>query len=255
MTYVLAIIAGALGAALGWAAAAALTIVLGQLFGASDFEGALALTAVWGVGPIGGLVGLIGGIWLTLLWGGHRTLPALVLRLPLVVFAVVALAAGGLWMMYELRPTLGTSSSGPPRLDFEIRLPPGVALPERPTRIEVQLNTERNRMPGQVFDGRTSRDGDRVVVSGSVELAYRSSWRLLDVVLGPGQPTYIFDLKLGARPGHMKAAGDWRRVDYVAVGSGQPRVAKDSDTVEIRYRVVYRDMESVDEAGKADWHR
>ena len=66
------LLAGIAGAAIGWIAAAALTIFLGGYFGISDFEGGRGMLAVWGTGPIGGLVGLIAGIVLVLRKrGGH----------------------------------------------------------------------------------------------------------------------------------------------------------------------------------------
>jgi MFS family permease len=248
VTYVLAIIAGITGLVVGWAAATAAMIGVGTLFGMSNFEGALGMQAVFGAGPIGGIAGLVLGIWLVLRRRGHRRLGAVAWRLPVVILAIAGLAAGVIWYLYETRTNLGTSSSGAPRLDFEIRLPPGTELAAAPSRIRIELNTEHNRMPGQVFDRRGRKEGDRQVVAGSVELAYRSSWRLLEMTV-PGEPARIFDLKLSARPGHMKTFGPWRRVDFIAVGEQQPRRATDADAYEIRTRVVYRDAELAEESG------
>ncbi|KAB2920839.1 MAG: hypothetical protein F9K29_00795 [Hyphomicrobiaceae bacterium] len=247
MTYVLATLAGAIGAALGWAAAAALALLIGTFVGASNFEGALGMFAVWAIGPAGGLIGLVAGGWLVLRKRGHRSFSAVALRIPLIVAAVAAIGAGVLWYLYETRPNLGTSSSGTPRLDFEIRLPPGIAPTGQPSAIRIELNTERNRMPGQVFDKGFRQDGDRMIMAGAVELHYRSSWRLLEVTMAPGEPARIFDLKLPSRPRHMKHFGPWRRVDFIAAGSEQPRPAPASEGFEIRTRVVYRDVELVKE--------
>lgn len=64
MTILVAILGGVPGLVLGWIAAAATTIMLGSVFDASNFEGALAMQAVFGAGPIGGIVGLVLGAWL-----------------------------------------------------------------------------------------------------------------------------------------------------------------------------------------------
>lgn len=50
-------------AVIGWFAVAAATIFFGGHFGLSDFEGQRSMTAVFGIGPVGGLIGLIAGCW------------------------------------------------------------------------------------------------------------------------------------------------------------------------------------------------
>lgn len=247
MTFVLAILAGIVGAALGWTIAAVLAIGVGSLLGMSNFEGALGMQAVFGAGPIGGLVGLVLGIWLVLRRRGRASGTGLAWRIPVVILAIAGLVAGVAFYLYETRTNLGTSSSGAPRLDFEIRLPPRVALSIPPSRIRIQLNTEHNQMPGQVFEKGGRQDRERTVVVGSVELAFRSSWRLLEVIVSPAEPALIFDLKLPARPGHMRDFGPWRRVDFVARGKQQPSRATEADAYEIRTRVVYRDAELLEE--------
>ncbi len=63
----LVILLGGLGGAIaGWVAAAAATLLFGGTFGLTEFEGERSMTAVFGIGPIGGLVGLIVGVWLAL---------------------------------------------------------------------------------------------------------------------------------------------------------------------------------------------
>jgi hypothetical protein len=250
MTFVLATIAGIVGAALGWAVATVLAIGIGSLLGMSNLEGALGMQAVFGAGPIGGLIGLVLGIWLVLRRRGSASSAGLAWRIPAIILAIAGLTAGAVFYLYETRTNLGTSSSGAPRLDFEIRLPPRATLSAPPSRIKIQLDTEQNRMPGQVFDKGGRQDGDRTIVVGSVELAFRSSWRLLEVIVSPAEPALIFDLKLPARPGHMKDFGPWRRVDFVATGEQQPRRATDADAYDMRTRVVYRDAELLEERAR-----
>lgn len=243
MSIILAGLGGVLGAAVGWLMVAALAMLAGNFFGFSDHEGALAMQSIFTAGPAGGAVGLILGIWLTLRARGRAGLPAAVWRIPATVLFVGTLAAVVLWYLDDTRPNLGTSASGAPRLDFEIRLPPGAVLPTPPSSIRVELNTERNRMPGRVLDT-TSRQGDgRQVLIGSVELAYRSGWRLLELLFSPGGPALIFDLRLPASPPHMPDYGPWHRVDFIATRGDQPHRPGAADTHEIRTRVIYRDVE------------
>ncbi|MBL8566398.1 MAG: hypothetical protein JNM89_11840 [Hyphomicrobiaceae bacterium] len=248
MNYVLAIIAGLIGAVLGWVAAAALAIGVGSMLGASNFEGALGMQAVFGIGPIGGVIGLVVGIWLALRKGGQTHTGAIAWRFPIVIAAIACIVAGAFWYFYETRPLLASSGNAAPRLDFEIRLPPGVDFAAPAEAIRVELSTEQNRMPGTIRDKSARKDGDRTVATGSVELAYRSGWRLLELKTEPGQPARIFDLKLPARPRHMKDFGPWRRVDLLAQGNQQPQPAGPAEAYELRSRVVYPEAEYAEES-------
>lgn len=238
MTFILAVLGGILGAALGWAAAAFAAIVVSGYLGVSDFEGARGMGAIFGIGPIGGLAGLVGGIWLVLRTRGVRGFKAQATRMPLVVFGIMALVSGGLWMAYELRPHLNDNGA-PPRLLFEIKLPAGTKLPASRDAIGINLATENNTMPGALVAGGDRMDGDRPVITGSVEMYFRSSWRLLELKL-PGEPDRLFVLKLASRPGHDKEFRDWEHVTHVAdTGDNRPRMAGPQDAFDIRYRVAW----------------
>ena len=73
MRFVVAILAGLLGLVLGWIVAAIGFYVIGGLAGVSDFEGQRPKLAFFAVGPIGGLIGFIFGIWLALRRSRART--------------------------------------------------------------------------------------------------------------------------------------------------------------------------------------
>ena len=62
------LLAGIVAAVIGWVIAAAATISLGGYFGLTEFEGQRSMTAVFGIGPIGGLLGLISSCWVTARW-------------------------------------------------------------------------------------------------------------------------------------------------------------------------------------------
>jgi MFS family permease len=238
MTFILAVLGGILGAAFGWTAAAFAAIVISGYLGVSDFEGARAMGAIWGVGPIGGLVGLIVGIWLVMRARGVRGFTATALRMPLVIGCIAALTAGGFWIAWEMRPDLN-SNGAPPRLLFEIKLPAGTKLPASRDAIGINLATEKNTMPGTLVAGEDRMDGDRPVITGSVEIYFRSSWRLLELKL-PGESDRLFVLKLASRPGHDKEFRDWEHVTHVAdTGDNRPRMAGPQDAFDIRYRVAW----------------
>ena len=63
MIALVTLLRGLAGGIAGWVVAAALTMLLGGYFGLSDFEGERDMTAIFGVGPIGGIIGLIAGLW------------------------------------------------------------------------------------------------------------------------------------------------------------------------------------------------
>ena len=70
MRFILAVLVALVGLVLGWLAAAFGTLALGGAFGLSDFEGERAMTAFFAIGPLGGLIGLVLGVWL---WSRRKT--------------------------------------------------------------------------------------------------------------------------------------------------------------------------------------
>ena len=238
MTLLLSLLAGIVGAAIGWIGAAALTMALGGLFGVSDFEGGRGMLAIWGIGPLGGLAGLVAGIVLVLRRRGGFSLGAIAWRLPFVIAGIVALVSFGLWWVYETRPVLNTSGPAP-QLAFEVRLPPGLAPPADLAAVKAELHTEKNKMPGLVSRDGPLTDGGRTVLAGSVELYYRSGWRLLEIRM-PGQLDRIFKLNLPSSPRRSTGMTGRQKADFVAEpGLSQPRKAGPDEAFEIRYRVLW----------------
>ena len=127
-----------------------------------------------------------------------------------------------------------------PRLVFEIRLPPGVAAPstrDAASRDVVELQTSKNTMPALLSEPRN--DGAREILSGTVELYYRTRQRLLVLHL-PDKTDVLFELSLGLSPAHTKGFTDWRRADYVArPGDERARPTASGDAWEIRYRIAW----------------
>jgi hypothetical protein len=235
MTYLLALLAALVGAALGFALGAAAAGLAAPFLGITSFEGASGYFAVFIGGPIGGLAGLVLGALLVLRRAGHRG-AAVGGRVALVFAGVVGLAAAGMAAFWLMRPLV--NANGPaPRLVFEIRLPPGVALAAPRARDTVELQTSKNRMPASLAPGRV--DDGRGVVVGSVELYYRT-WQRMLVLRLPDKTDVLFELSLGLTPDHTRTFTPWRRADYIASpGQDQARRTTAADAYDIRYRIVW----------------
>lgn len=109
-------------------------------------------------------------------------------------------------------------------------------VPE-PSALRVEGHTDKNVGEGQVADRWVADESDRRVVAGSVPLAFKTSSRLLVVILSD-QPTRLFKLPLARDPDATKTMSPCRRADDIDVpGAGQPRAAPADDPVEMRYRV------------------
>lgn len=239
MTTFFAILGGLVGAVVGWVAAAAIAIALSGYYGVTDFEGARSMTAIFFFGPIGGFLGLIIGTWLALRLRAGKKVggKALAVRLPVVLAAIAGLIAATIGALYWASPIL--NPNGPaPRLAFEIKLPAGSAVPA--SGIDINLITEKNTMPASLGTGSGPDESGRPVISGSVELAYRSSWRIVELKI-PNAPEHLFVLRTSARPGHDASFGTWEHVSNVGNGTSHPRLATPDDAYDIRYRVIWPD--------------
>jgi hypothetical protein len=233
MNFVVALLAGLVGAALGAAAG----LIVAPYFGVSSFEGAAGFFAVLVAAPAGAIVGLIAGVVLALRFRGMRSASTIAGYFGIVVVAIVGLIAAGLAYMYFARD-LVTTDGPPPKLAFEIRLPPGAPTPAA-ADVTVHLDSIKSHMPATIFADQFRRDGDRAVIVGSVEIVYRESNRLLVLRL-PDQPDQIFSLKLGRDPTHSRELSPWQGVDFVAEqGQTAPRRASAADAYEVRYRAVW----------------
>jgi hypothetical protein len=240
MTYLIAFIAGIVGAVFGWAAAAALTLLIAGYLGVSDFEGQRAMGAIFGIGPIGGIVGLAAGVALVLSRRGGHSAGGIAWRLPLVVVGIAGASAAGMWWLYETRQDLN-SNGPPPRLAFEVRLPPGLE-PPAPSSVRIELHTAKNRMPGRLVDAPSRSEDGRAVLVGEIDVHYRSSWRLLELKV-PEQAGRLFKLDLPARPRRTTAFDRWEHAQFVIEpDGGQPSKTGPGEGFEIRYRMIWPEV-------------
>ena len=220
----LPIVFGVIGAVLGFVGAVAVLGLTG--FGnAADpiLSGLIVLAAI---APLGALAGLVLGakIGMAMRGGGGGGLAANSLK-ALAIVVVLAGGGGGLYYANDLStatPWLNPNANSP-LLQFEVRLPAGAALPASARDVKIELQTDKNSMPGELHAVPFRRDGDRPVIIGEVELAYRTANRQLAVAIA-GQPERVYRIGLTDMAPHAPALGPW-----------QPH----TDGSEIRYRAKW----------------
>jgi hypothetical protein len=138
---------------------------------------------------------------------------------------VLCAAASTAYYVYAVTsatPWLNPNAANPV-LEFEIRLPAGMASPNSTRDIAIELQTDINTMPGEPRFNLFRRDGDRPVIAGDVELAFRTAHRHLEVKV-KGQPDRLYSIGLSAKAPHTSELGPW-----------QPNI----DGSEIRYRAKW----------------
>ncbi|HSP98337.1 MAG TPA: hypothetical protein VL049_14010 [Candidatus Dormibacteraeota bacterium] len=233
MIYLGALLAGMVGAVVGWFVTGVVALWIAGLCGMSDFEGGRGMFAFLAVGPIGGLLGMIGAAW-AVLRQRFGPLPGggLLMRLVAVLAGIAALVAGGIWLRLATLDTY--TDTLPPQLEFELRVPAALAGARKD--VAVELDTDKNVADATLADDWRD-DGATRVLSGSVSLDFKTTSRLLVVSL-PEQPKRLFRLRLGRDPDASPALGDWQPPDFThAPGEGKARRAADDDPFALRYRV------------------
>jgi hypothetical protein len=233
--YALAALAGIVAAIVGWLVTGAVAGWIAGLAGMSDFEGARAFFAFLGVGPIGGLVAMLAAIWWVLRRGRTQERAGATFgRLTGVLVGIAAIVAAGIGLRIATIDTY--TNELPPQLEFEVRLPAAWTLEPRDA-VKAELHTDRNSADGTLFSPWPRPDGDRQVLVGSVDLAFKTSARIFVFEL-PGQPTRLFRLTLSRNPSSTPALGAWQAPNHVhRPGTEQPEAAPKDDPVALRWRV------------------
>ena len=223
MKNALPIILGVVGALLGFVGGLWLHELLGFANRADPIMSGMIALIVFG--PAGGVAGLLLGTKIGRSLRGQEAADSFgksSLKALGIVVAAVAILGGG-YYVYALTtatPWLNPNQ-GNPVLQFEVRLPAGAAMPASARDIRIELQTDLNQMPGEPRQLR--RDGDRGVIAGEVELAFRTAKRQLEIKIA-GQPDRVYRIGLDARAPHTPALGPW-----------QPQ----ADGSEIRYRAKW----------------
>lgn len=221
MKKILPVICGIAGAVIGFI----VTLILAELF--LDFgtkndpimAGLLGLLTAGAGGVAGTFAGTAVGRHLAgadLAQGAGSSWKVLLLVILLTVAGVT-----GYWV-YSFSTATPWLKPGNIVLRYEVRLPPG-STAETAKNAQVDLQTSQNSMPFSYHRETTITGDNPPVVTGVVDLAFRTAYRQLELKI-PGQPVRVFDLKIPAEPKHSLQLSAWQ---------------KHPDGGEIRYRVVW----------------
>lgn len=228
MAFLIAIVAGLLGAAVGWAVGGSLEPLIAQYrVLLPDFEFLRRAFDAINPSAIGAGAGLLLGTGLTLrFYGGHRTFRALVWRSAAVIAAVVVFGGATLRVGAVVVDQFGMNA-GAPAVAFEIRLPNGATLARHDVQIELQ--TDKNQTIATDID--VTRDADGPMLRGTVPILFRTADRMIVLSL-PGEPVRLFKLRLSDNPARQGEFGPWQPAE-LAGAAGK----RDGANIAIRYRV------------------
>ena len=170
------------------------------------------------IGPFGGLVGFVVGVWMFTRFGIVRErAPAAEVRgavsrthisYPFAVTIVLIVAGLAYWGWYELirSPYL---THGFMTLELQFRLPPGMALPPDRTDVQIYVDESHGFAPVTVGELWHGHDGDRQVILATAALSYKTSRREVSLTL-PDGPTETWRLDLSRDPDPTPGYSPWR---------------------------------------------
>jgi hypothetical protein len=235
MAYVIAIVAGFAGAALGWMAAGFTAVLIMQLLGMPLTANALPDTFHL-LNQLGAMAGFLIAIGLALRLSGRARSMREGAQSSLVIAAALAVIfAAGSNLRLSAMEHLGLNA-GARSIEFEIRLPPVVATGSSKREAQVELHTDVNQTIALLRGGNLTDDG-RAILKGSVPIEFRTAQRTL-VLSMPGQPQRQFKVRLAASPSRSAEFSPWHLVDFVAGAGGERIRPTVDDNFAIRYRVI-----------------
>jgi MFS family permease len=132
MRVFLSCLAGLVGLIAGWAGVALLVLLPS---GGGDQALGKAVTFFLLIGPIGGLAGLILGVWLANVWLNRKGRAS---WLYTVVILLLAVEVVGLWRSFQPLPP-PPDTNPVMTLELQFRLPPDMALPPRPSDVRIEV--------------------------------------------------------------------------------------------------------------------
>jgi hypothetical protein len=221
----LPILGGVIGAVAGFFA----TLLVLELVGFGNRADPIAsgMLVLFVFGPSGVIAGAVIGTALGMRWRGQLNAGGLTANsfkaLGMVVVLCAAAAASYYWYAVATATPWLNPNGANPILQFEVRLPAGAALPASARDIAIELQTDQNDMPGEPKFDQFRSDGDRAVIAGDVELAFRTANRQIEIKI-QGQPDRTFRIGLSGKAPHASELGPW-----------QPH----ADGSEIRYRAKW----------------
>ena len=216
MRFIIGFLSGVLGMLAGWAGLAFLVVSLAG----PDRDGGIAMGAFFQIGPIGGVIGFIVGVWLFIKLGMVRA-PAVAAaanadadaKQPDVIsppvrthisrpFAIAVVATVGVlaWIgWYELirSPYL---SHGYMKLNLQFRFPPSTVLPTNGDDVHIDVTEGGSRHAMITLpESWRGHDGDRPGILASASLSYKAYSRSISLEL-PGVPVQTWQLDLSSDP-------------------------------------------------------
>jgi hypothetical protein len=189
MRFVLGLLAGLLGACAGWFGTALAVI---GLFG-PDRDGGIAMGAVFGIGPIGGLLGFVAAVAAFARWGSVREAPLAVDRSDAprrrtsrrTAIGIVALAGGLSWWVWYDTIRSPYLSHGFMSLDLRFRAAAGGAPSLEPGAVRVEVEEGDVRAPVSSPRRLDAEDG-RPVIGVTATLSRKTGRRIVHLWLADG---------------------------------------------------------------------
>jgi hypothetical protein len=218
MRFILGLLSGLIGMLAGWAGLALLVATLAG----PDRDGGVAMGAFFDIGPIGGVIGFIAGVWLFTRIGIVRNgssspdaaLPgaapkrATRISYPFAVSVLVLVAGLAWWGWYELirSPYL---THGFMALELQFRLPSGMTLPPNKEDVQIEVLEGQGHAIVGLSERWHGRDGDRQVILASASLMYKTNRRTVSLSL-PGVAPETWRLDLSSDPDPTPGFSPWR---------------------------------------------
>ena len=202
---------GVVGAVIGFVATLLLLELLGFGNPADPIMSGMLVLLVFA--PGGAITGLLLGTALASRLSGGESSDGLFrssMKASAVLIGLCA-AAGASYYVYAVTtatPWLNPNAPNP-LLVFEVRLPAGSTFPGSSSEITARLQTDLNTMPGEIQPDQFRRDGERPVIAGYVELAFRTAPRQLEIKI-KGQPDRLYLIGLSAKAPHSREFGPWQ---------------------------------------------
>lgn len=235
--YVIAIVAGFAGAALGWIAAGFAAVGILQALGLPLTANALPDTFHL-LNQLGAMAGFLLSVGLTLrLSGRARSMRQGAQSSLVIAVALAVIFAAGSNLRLSAMEHLGLNA-GARSIEFEIRLPPVIAMGSSKREAQVELHTDLNQALAQLRGGDgAAADEGRATLKGFVPIEFRTAQRTLILSL-PGQPPRLFKIRLAANPSRSLEFSPWHQVDFIATAKGDRERPTPDDNFAIRYRVI-----------------
>ncbi len=165
VTFGLALLGGIVGAVFGWIVTGFAADAILSVGGMSDINGGRAMVAFFTFAPFGAIAGLILGVWLVLRRRtGNRSFAHLAGYSALVVLLCAGVGAAYVGYLY-LSDDVLVHNGPPPVLKFELRFPANATLPDKLDGVKIDLETDKNTMPG-IFESVAKTDDGRTMAVG-----------------------------------------------------------------------------------------